>query len=75
MPTLSENLQLDRRPHCCTANPNLRRAFNADTRDHAGNSPRIWSAYVCGTCESMFTAWAPKQNVPIGALFPGFESI
>lgn len=75
MPILSDNLLLARCPHCSTANPNLRRVHHAETTDHAGQTPRTWSVYVCGTCGGMVTAWAAKYNQTVQALYPRFESV
>ena len=75
MPTLSENLVLDRCPHCSTANPNLRRTNHAETRDHVGQNARMWSVYVCGTCGGMVTAWAANHNQPVQAFYPKYESV
>ena len=75
MTILSENLVLPRCPHCSTANPNLRRVHHADTRDHAGQNPRMWSLYACGTCGGMVTAWAASHNQPVRGVYPKFETV
>jgi Domain of unknown function (DUF4145) len=75
MPILSDNLILARCPHCSTANPNLRRVHHAETRDHAGHNPRLWSVYGCGTCGGFVTAWAANHHLPVQAVYPRFESV
>lgn len=75
MPNLSENLTLDRCPHCGTANPNLRRNHQFETRDHAAQNLRIWAIYVCGKCGKVVTAWAANHNQPVQEFFPAFQAI
>ena len=75
MRTLSDNLRIDRCPHCGTANPTLRRAHHLQTQDHTGANPRMWSIYVCGTCGKVVTAWAANHNQPVQEFFPKLESI
>jgi DNA-directed RNA polymerase subunit RPC12/RpoP len=75
MRTLSENLKLDRCPHCGTANPNLRRVHHFQTQDHTGGNQRMWSIYVCSTCGSVVPAWAANHNQPVQDFYPKFLSI
>lgn len=70
MPTLSENLKLDRCPHCSVANPNLRRQHHLETQDHAGKTRRQWSIYVCSTCGCVVSAWSIQHNQEVIEHFP-----
>lgn len=75
MPTLSENLLLDRCPHCSVANPNLRRQHHLETNNHAGNVRRIWAIYVCGTCGGVVSAWSLQHNQKAIEHFPQSASV
>lgn len=75
MRILSENLKLDRCPHCGTANPNLQRVHHMKTHDHTGGNQRIWAIYVCGSCGSVVSAWAANHNQPVQDYYPKFESV
>lgn len=75
MPNLTENLKLERCPHCGTANPNLKHQHHFETHDHAGQVHRTWSIYVCGSCGGVVSAWAAKWGQLIGGCHPTFESI
>ena len=75
MPTLSENLLLDRCPHCSVANPNLRRQHHLETNNHAGNVRRIWAIYVCGTCGGVVSAWSIQHNQEAIEHFPQSASV
>lgn len=75
MPNLTDNLKLERCPQCGTANPNLKRQHHLETRDHAGQSHRVWSIYVCGSCGGVVSAWAANHGHPIGGYHPTLDSI
>jgi hypothetical protein len=75
MPTFSQNLLLERCPHCSLANPNLFRNHALETRDHAGGNQRLWGVYVCGGCGGVVTAWALGQNMPIQEHFPTAKTV
>jgi len=75
VPTLSENLLLDRCPHCSVANPNLRRQHHLETNNHAGNVRRIWAIYVCGTCGGVVSAWSIQHNQEAIEHFPQSASV
>ncbi len=75
MLTLTENLRLERCPHCGTASPNLHRKHHLQTQDHAGQNQRIWAIYVCGTCGSVVSACASNHGQPVQDFHPKFESI
>jgi len=75
MPTLSENLLLDRCPHCSVANPNLRIQHQLETNNCSQGLRRIWSVYVCGTCGGVVTAWAHGHNHEAIEHFPESTAI
>lgn len=75
MPTLTENLILDRCPHCSVANPNLRRQHHLETNNHAGTGRRIWAIYVCGTCGSVVSAWSMQHGQQVMEYFPQSAAI
>lgn len=75
MPKLSENLLLERCPHCSVANPNLRRQHHLQTNNHAGDLQRIWSIYVCGTCGGVVSAWSIQHGQEVVEHFPESTSI
>lgn len=75
MPTLSENLLLDRCPHCSVAKPNLRKQYHTETNDHAGGTRRTWGIYVCGTCGAIVSAWAHQHNQEVIEYFPQSSSV
>jgi hypothetical protein len=72
---LSDNLMVDRCPHCSVANPNLRKQHHLETNNHAGNFRRMWAVYVCGTCGSVVSAWAQQHGQEIGDYFPKSPSV
>ena len=75
MPILSENLELDRCPHCSVANPNLRRQHYLQTNNHVKDLQRTWSIYACGTCGGVVTAWAIQHNQAVIEPFPESKSV
>ncbi len=75
MPTLSDNLILDRCPHCSVANPNLRKQYHMETNNHAGTMRRVWAVYVCGTCGGVVTAWSVQFNQEAIEHFPISASV
>lgn len=51
MNQMSNQLPLERCPHCNVAKPLLRRIWGPMiTNDHSGSNARAWSAYNCVTC-------------------------
>ena len=75
MATLSDNLILDRCPHCSVANPNLRKQYHGETNDHTGTNRRVWAVYVCGTCGGMVTAWSVQYGQQVFEHFPVSASV
>lgn len=75
MPTLSQNLLLNRCPHCSIANPNLFKQHAMDTRDYQGQNRRWWYIYTCGRCGGVVSASAPDQEREITAHFPSSKTV
>lgn len=75
MPTLSQNLIVERCPHCSVANPNLFKQHHLDTHDHAGERKRVWAIYTCGRCGGVVTAWSNGHNQDIVEYFPGTKTV
>ena len=65
MPKLTQNLVINRCPHCAVANPNLFTQHNLATKDHAGGNSRAWVIYVCGGCGGVVTASAPDSGAEV----------
>ncbi|MBX3266411.1 MAG: DUF4145 domain-containing protein [Acidobacteria bacterium] len=66
---LSEQLELDRCPHCAVAHPNLSRLNNWRTSAALGYEHE-WSVYMCHTCGALVTASAARLNGSVDAIFP-----
>ena len=75
MAILSQNLVIDRCPHCAVANPNLFRQHQMETVDHAGHNKRLWAWYTCGRCGKVVTAWADGSNQVVREYFPQSRSV
>jgi hypothetical protein len=73
--TVSENLVVDRCPHCSVANPNLRRVHHFQTHAHDGTRGRFWGIYVCGTCGSVVSAAGASANAPTLEYHPQHETV
>jgi len=70
MPTLHQNLNLERCPHCAVAHPNLHRDHVYSTTDHTGQNSRRWGIYSCKRCGGVVTATAPNDGQEITTYFP-----
>lgn len=70
MPNLSNNLALDRCPHCAIANPNLSTIHRAETKNHEGANLRRWVIYKCANCGGLIMASAPQFSEPTLEIFP-----
>jgi hypothetical protein len=75
MPTLSQNLVIDRCPHCNIATPNLFKIHQVDTNNFDKSHPRRWCIYYCGACGGLVTAWAPELEREVHEIFPKVFSI
>src|SRR5882762_5121661 len=75
MPSLSQNLILDRCPHCRVAKPNLHRHANLQTTDHTGMTRRMWAFYICSTCGCVVSAWAHDGHLDVVDYFPDLPQV
>ena len=75
MPNLTQNLVLDRCPHCAVASPSLDRQHSLRTNDHTGSRERFWSIYVCTRCGGVVSAWASEDNQQVQRYFPKTEAV
>jgi Domain of unknown function (DUF4145) len=72
---LSQNLLIERCPHCSVANPNLFRQHMLETHDHANQNKRMWAFYTCGRCGGVVTAFAAGHNQLVGGYFPTTKAV
>ena len=58
----SNQLPLERCPHCNVAKPLLGRMWGpSPTKDHAGSLTRVWSGYTCATCGGVVQVSSPSS--------------
>jgi hypothetical protein len=67
---LTEQLELDRCPHCSVARPVLAKVSQFETKDHAGAIVQKWRAYSCSSCGAVVTAWSTNWNEEVLQVFP-----
>ncbi len=70
MPTLSQNLILNKCPHCSIANPNLFLLNHFTTNNHNQTNQRIWGIYSCKSCGGITSATAKSHNAEIMEYHP-----
>lgn len=75
MLVLTQNLLLDRCPHCSVANPNLFVQHKLNTNDHAGRSKRTWHIYTCSKCGGVVSACSRHDNNQVIDYFPRGTSV
>ena len=75
MPVLSQNLVIDRCPHCSVANPNLFKQHHLHSQDYKGNNPRMWYMYTCGRCGGIVIAWGANHNAEVAEYFPAPKTV
>jgi hypothetical protein len=75
MPTLSQNLDLDRCPHCSVARPHLNRNNQFATTNHSGQIERHWATYICRSCGGVVSAWAFGNGQDVMQHFPESPSV
>lgn len=68
----SQQLPLERCPHCSVAKPHIHRQWGpAASKDHAGHNPNAWSVYRCNSCGGMILVCAPHDhNQQITKIWP-----
>ena len=76
MPDLTEQLDVDRCPHCGIASPHLLSDDNAfESEDRKRTTTRMWRVYVCQSCGGAVLAWAFNYEAPIQEMFPRLETV
>lgn len=70
MPSLSNNLYLERCPHCSIADPHLVVTQHFKTTNHSGKTERLWYIYVCQSCGNVISAWARQAGLEVIKMFP-----
>ena len=70
MPNLSNQLELNRCPHCNVDRPNLQFAWSTQTNSHSGGAARFWRVYICSSCGGLVTAAAVKSGGTITEYYP-----
>ena len=75
MPTLDNQLELSRCPHCNVNNPNLSKIHHCETYDHSGRVLRRWMIYKCANCGNLVTAWSPNFGQEAIQIFPEPHSL
>jgi hypothetical protein len=75
MPNLTQNLVIDRCPHCAIAAPLLNSIHHFETNDHQGGNLRRWRIYGCRSCGGVVSAWASNFNQPIVAYYPSSAEV
>lgn len=72
---LTENLSLDRCPHCKVGHPNLRRIHTLETNNHQQSYLRRWGIYSCATCGGLTIASAQHWNGFINEVYPELDKV
>lgn len=72
---LSQNLQLERCPHCKIDNPNLHELHRLETKDHQNSNKKKWIIYVCRRCGRLVTAASRDFNLKVIEYYPSLNRI
>jgi hypothetical protein len=70
MPTLANNLTIERCPHCNVDSPNMGQVAEFNTESSEAQNPRIWRCYACSRCGGVVTAAGQAHGNPITLMFP-----
>ena len=70
MTLLSNQLEIDRCPHCGVNKPSLIVRGTVETTTHGGGNKRIWKFYPCSRCGGVVTAAARSQSGSIIEMYP-----
>jgi hypothetical protein len=73
--TLSENLTLDKCPHCKVDKPNLKKAHSLGTTNYQGADQKNWGIYICARCGRLVTAAARQVNGEVIEFYPRLDKI
>lgn len=72
----SNQLPLDRCPHCNIARPSLAVRWNGSSKDYCDGNPRFWFLYCCASCGGMVLTVSPfNQNTEISSIWPNPPSV
>ena len=75
MTLLSNQLEIDRCPHCGVNKPSLIAKGGVKTAAHNGGKPRMWRFYVCSRCGSVVTAAARAEGQNIMEMYPAPKDV
>lgn len=70
MLNLSNQLELNRCPHCNVDRPNLPMLWHTNTDAHSGGAKRFWRIYKCTSCGGLITAAAKQNEGPVTEYYP-----
>jgi len=70
VPNLSNQLELNRCPHCNVDRPNLPVVWRTQTDNHSGGSTRFWCVYKCTSCGGLVTAAAIQNGGSVTEYYP-----
>lgn len=73
----SNQLPLERCPHCNVANPRIYQTWVHETTNSEKRGKRIWATYTCGTCGGVLLAVAPfaQQPAEISSIWPAPQAV
>src|SRR5213594_810340 len=74
MPSLGQQLDIDRCPHCGVNSPNVSLHNYLNLAGRSGVS-RHWGIYSCQKCAGVIIAEAVSERGSIKAIFPSIEQI
>ena len=70
MPSLGNELILNRCPHCNVDNPNLRSISAQITTNYSGHNRRFWKMYSCARCGGVVTCSSNTDGGQVADIFP-----
>jgi hypothetical protein len=70
MPTIIEQLDLSRCPHCKVDRPNLALHTYVVTNNFSGTYARYWGVYQCRRCGGVITAAAKSERAEVVEMYP-----
>jgi hypothetical protein len=73
----SNQLTLERCPHCSVAQPHIQRVWIGETTDFKNLNKRVWATYTCNTCGGVVLAVAPAAQQPaeIAHMWPAPQAV
>ncbi len=70
MAYLTQQLELERCPHCQVDRPSLNTLGRFQTQSHTGGSRRLWKVYTCTRCGGCVLAAGTDDNAMATELYP-----